>query len=241
MWSVARTVHPEWLDTLPPDDPRAVRSRRDLRRINSSMLQTRIMAASLERYCRQAPRTILDLGAGDGVFMLKIARRLASRWQGVSVILLDRQKIVSDETLGGFRKIGWGVETVVEDVFEFFQRNDLEAVDVIITNLFLHHFAQPELARLFALVAQRTDVLAGCEPRRAHLALAASHLVWAIGCNDVSRHGAVVSVHAGFKDGEMSASWPAMKGWELHEWPALLFTHCFVARRQQNAEVRHDA
>jgi len=91
------------------------------------------------------------------------------------------------------------------------------------------------------ILAQRTDVLAACEPRRAHLALAASHLVWAIGCNDVSRHDAVVSVHAGFKDGEMSASWPAMKGWELHEWPAMLFTHCFVARRQQNAEVRHDA
>jgi SAM-dependent methyltransferase len=231
MWSVARAVHPEWLDSLPPDDPGAVRSRRDLQRINSSMLQTRIMAGTLARYCRHAPRTMLDLGAGDGVFTLKVARRLASRWQGVSVILLDRQKIVSDETQRGFRGIGWGVETVAADVFDFLQRDNPTAVDVIATNLFLHHFSQAELARLLALAAQRTDVLAACEPRRARLALAASHLVWAIGCNGISRHDAAVSVRAGFNDGEMSSSWPEPGGWELHEWPAMLFTHCFVARR----------
>jgi hypothetical protein len=38
-------------------------------------------------------------------------------------------------------------------------------------------------------------------------------------------------VRAGFNDGEMSSSWPEPGGWELHEWPAMLFTHCFVARR----------
>ena len=78
------------------------------------------MAASLERCCKQAPRTILDLGAGDGVFMLKIARRLASRWQGVSVILLDRQNIVSDETLGGFIRSGGGLKRLSRMSLNFF-------------------------------------------------------------------------------------------------------------------------
>ena len=63
MWSVARVVRPEWLDSLPPDDPRAGRSRRDLRRINAWMQQAGIMAGVLASHCRQAPRTILDLGA----------------------------------------------------------------------------------------------------------------------------------------------------------------------------------
>lgn len=240
MWSFARAVRPELLDVLPPDDPRAIRSRRDLRRVNSWMLQTGIMAGALAENCPRAPRTMLDLGAGDGVFTLKVARRLASRWRGVAVILLDRQKIVSAETQQGFRAIGWDVETVTADVFDFLQRVNSVAVDVITANLFLHHFPQAELARLLALTAQRTDVLAACEPRRAPLALAASRLVWAIGCNDVSRHDVVASVRAGFDDGEISSLWPEWENWELHEWPARLFTHCFVARRRQDPAVTHD-
>lgn len=231
MWSVARAVRPEWLDSLPPGDPRAGRSRRDLRRINAWMQQAGIMAGVLASHCRQAPRTILDLGAGDGAFMLRVARRLASRWQGLTVILLDRHKIVSAETQRDFDAIGWRVETVAADVFEFLQQDSPTDVDVITTNLFLHHFPQAELARLLALAAQWTDVLAACEPSRAPLALAASQMVWAIGCNDVSRHDAVVSVRAGFNGDEISALWPKRKEWELHEWPAMLFTHCFVARR----------
>ncbi|TPV99454.1 MAG: hypothetical protein USCAAHI_01107 [Beijerinckiaceae bacterium] len=163
--------------------------------------------------------------------MLRVARRLASRWQGLTVILLDRHKIVSAETQRDFDAIGWRVETVAADVFEFLQQDNPTDVDVITTNLFLHHFPQAELARLLALAAQWTDVLAACEPSRAPLALAASQMVWAIGCNDVSRHDAVVSVRAGFNGDEISALWPKQNEWELHEWPAMLFTHCFVARR----------
>ena len=39
-----RIVQPELLDALPPDDPRAVRSRRDLRRVNAWMRNHTIMA-----------------------------------------------------------------------------------------------------------------------------------------------------------------------------------------------------
>ena len=145
--------------------------------------------------------------------------------------LLDRQNIVRAETREYFRAVGWMVNTIEANAFDFLQRDNPAAVDVIATNLFLHHFPQMELARLLALTAQRTDVLVACEPRRAPLALAASHLLWAIGCNDVSRHDAVVSVRAGFNDGEISASWPESGDWELHEGPEMLFTHCFVARR----------
>ena len=63
------------------------------------------------------------------------------------------------------------------------------------------------------------------------LPLFGSHLLWAIGCNDVTRHDAVLSVEAGFSGCELSALWPESNEWQLHEHAARLFTHCFVARR----------
>ena len=44
-----RIVEPELLDTLSPADPRAIRSRRDLRRVNAWMRNPVIMADALEK------------------------------------------------------------------------------------------------------------------------------------------------------------------------------------------------
>jgi hypothetical protein len=52
-----------------------------------------------------------------------------------------------------------------------------------------------------------------------------------IGCNDVTRHDAAISVRAGFRDGELSACWPIAAGWTLTEKRAPPFSHLFVARR----------
>ena len=91
----ARQVQREWLDELPADDPRAVRSRRDLFRVNTWMMQPGIMArALLAHHGPVAPRAILDLGSGDGTFMLRVAALLARRWRNVSVTMLDQQDIV---------------------------------------------------------------------------------------------------------------------------------------------------
>jgi hypothetical protein len=55
-----------------------------------------------------------------------------------------------------------------------------------------------------------------------------------IGCNDVTRHDAIVSVRAGFKNRELSELWPAGGAWILHEHAYGLFSHYFVARRVDN-------
>ena len=44
----ARRLEREWLDELPADDPRARRSRADLRRINAIMGNARIVASALK-------------------------------------------------------------------------------------------------------------------------------------------------------------------------------------------------
>ena len=229
---MVRRVEPEWLDELPADDPRAMRSRRDLRRVNACMLQPGIMARHLRKhYGQQAPCSILDLGAGDGTFMRNVARRLASRWRGVTAILLDRQAIVSPQTRADFEALQWKVETMTADVLHALQSAELPRVDIITANLFLHHFQHDQLAPLLAHAARHTGLFVACEPRRAALGLIGSRLCWAIGCNDVSRHDAAVSVRAGFRDNELSDLWPRHRQWDLHEHATGLFSHCFVARR----------
>jgi hypothetical protein len=160
-----------------------------------------------------------------------VAWRLAPRWPGVTVLLVDRQDIVHPETCAAFEALGWHVEPAAEDVFEFLAR-PISDVDIVATNLFLHHFHASDLVRLFAGAARLAPLFVACEPRRSAFALAASKTLWAIGCNAVSRHDAVVSVRAGFAESELAALWPEAAGWHLVERPAGLFTHCFAAQRE---------
>ena len=231
--SLPRSVEPELLDQMRPDDRQAIRARRDLKRLNAVILQSGIMAPILAgQWTQGRPRTILDLGAGDGTFMLSVARRLAPRWPGVTVTLLDRQSIVSQETRDAFAALRWQVETVAADVIDYLERIKPAGVNVITTNLFLHHFERAPLARLLGLAAQSAQLVVACEPRRNKFALRASRLLWAIGCNEVSLHDAIVSVRAGFNGKELSALWPGQAPFDLQEYAARLFTHCFVARRR---------
>ena len=55
--------------------------------------------------------------------MLSVARRLAPRWPGVTVTLLDRRNIVSQETRETFGALGWKVEMVAADVFAYLRGN----------------------------------------------------------------------------------------------------------------------
>ncbi len=207
----ARVVEAEWLDELPPADPRALRSRRDLVRINALMGNARIVAAELARAGKL--RSIAEIGAGDGSFMRKVLRSLGAR--DVEVHLVDRQPL----------------GTITADVFDWLSDPACPHVDVIVANLFLHHFEAPRLARLLELIAQRTRAFIACEPRRSALALGGARLLGLVGCNDVSRHDAVVSVRAGFSGGEISALWPRDRPWNLEERERGAFSHSFVARQ----------
>jgi hypothetical protein len=89
------------------------------------------------------------------------------------------------------------------------------------------------LIELFRGIAEVTETFIALEPRRSRLALTFSQQIWAIGCNRVSRHDAPVSVRAGFAGKELSLLWPRMGNWSLEERPVGLFSHLFMARRQQ--------
>jgi len=227
-----RTLEPEILDFLPAEDPRAMGARRDLRVLNAVMLQSRTMSRLLRWSCgEKAPRRIVELGGGDGSFVVSLAKRLARRWPGVTVMSIDRQSLVTEKTREAVRREGWQLEPVQSDVFEFLANSRIASADAVIANLFLHHLSAEQLHFLFATAESKTWAFAACEPRRGPAALIASRLVWAIGCNAVTRHDALASVRAGFRDYEMSAYFPASLEWELLEFATFPFTHCFAARR----------
>ena len=228
-----RCVEPEWLDELPPDDARATRSRRDLQRINALMMNDAIVARTLARALGPgAPRTIAEIGAGDGTFMLRLSQqRACARYEDVHVTLVDRQDVVGSPTLQKLARRRWNAQSVTADVFEWLTQPSSQVFDVIVANLFLHHFDDAKLAALLPLVAQRSRAFVACEPRRSSFALISSRLLGALGCNDVTRHDAVVSVRAGFAGRELSALWPPGAAWTLRECAQGPFSHCFVASR----------
>jgi hypothetical protein len=55
-------------------------------------------------------------------------------------------------------------------------------------------------------------------------------MVGLLGCNDVTRHDAVVSVQAGFAAQDLSRHWPQDGRWSLNEGAGFPFSHIFQAR-----------
>lgn len=238
-----RVVAAEVLDGLPQDDPRAIRSRRDLRRVHRAMgtrsILLRALAAMKLTRLEVEPLRVLELGAGDGSLMLGVAQALASAWPKVALTLLDRQVLATPATVASYLAVGWTVDTEVGDVLDWAARDSValplsapQRWDLVVANLFLHHFEGEQLARLMQAIAQKSDRLLACEPRRDWLALAGSHLTGVIGANAVTREDAVLSVHAGFNGKELSALWPAQSAsWRIQERAEGLFSHCFCAER----------
>ena len=231
--SLPRRVEPELLDHLDAHDPRAQRSRNDLRRLHRAMATLTVLERALHRATSGSPpQTIVELGAGDGSLMLRLAHRRAARWPGVHVTLLDRLNVVAPPTLDAVRKLGWTPRVVAMDVFDWLSGADANLADVVFANLFVHHFSNEPLVRLLAGIEQRCRVFFCCEPRRSALPLAGSHLIGLLGAGPVTRKDAVSSVHAGFRGHELSAHWPNQSAWLLHEHSAGPFSHGFLAIRK---------
>jgi len=251
--TLPRVVAPEVLDSLPAQDPMAQRSRRDLRRVHRAMGTRRTLVCALRALPMRrahtpssAPLTVLELGAGDGSLMLGVARSLHPEFSPVALTLLDRQPLLTQATVSEYAGSGWTVTAQVCDALDWAVDASASRLapqaaprwDLIVANLFLHHFKRTELAALLAAVAASSDRFLACEPRRAWIAWAGSHLIGALGVNAVTREDAVLSVHAGFRDHELSSLWPGSAStWTLAEYPAGLFSHCFVAARATTAST----
>jgi hypothetical protein len=225
-----RVIEREILDDLPSGDPRALRARRDLERVNFWMGHAAIFTRNLRKFCERPPRRIVEIGAGDGTLLLKIARQFPA-WKNVHATLIDQEPAVSAATLEKFRSLGWKVEIVQADVLAGIDSQPPS--DLLLANLFLHHFSPGQLAIMFSKISEQTKLFIACEPRRTNFAPVARRLLWLIGCSALTRHDAEVSIRAGFLGAELSPLWPLAKQWEISESKAGLFSHLFLARRRE--------
>jgi SAM-dependent methyltransferase len=237
MAGASRIVTPELLDELEPGDPRAARSRRDLRRVHRAMGSLSIMKRAIRDLRLAAtPRRVIELGAGDGSLMLRLAQAAKPPWRDVSLTLLDRHDLVSAATRDAYEALGWRVTVLKKDVLEWSVEQRHEHFDLCVCCLFLHHFAADTLPLLMDAVARKADACVACEPRRNALARFGSELIFLLGTNRVTQEDAVKSVAAGFSGRELTAVWPQTdEEWDLEEYAAPPFTHCFTAARR----VRH--
>jgi len=236
-----RRVQAELVDRLAATDPVAERSRRDLQRLHRFMGTRTQLVRSLRQFEPKPGMTlrVLELGAGDGSLLLGVARDLAPVWPPVELTLMDRLPLVDGATVTEYARYGWTARSSVMDVLDWARAATESPADaasrwhVVIANLFLHHFEGLELTRVLGAIAANADALVACEPRRGWGALAGSYLVGGLGANAVTRTDAVLSVHAGFRERELTALWPGTAGWRLEEGASGAFSHCFRATRRQ--------
>jgi hypothetical protein len=219
---MTRILQPELLDELPFNDPRAIHSRRDLRRINGIMGNARPIIKFLRAGEMKSPVAIAEIGAGDGNISARIASALSAVGVSGTLLLVDRQPLPAEIR-------GWKVQGIKADVFAWLEK--AAPVDVIIANLFLHHFSNEQLREMFQRCARLCNLFAASEPRRSLVGMWFSRRVKLVGCNDVTRHDAEISVRAGFTGSELSKLWPDDAAWRLTERKAGLFTHFFGTRR----------
>lgn len=215
-------MEPEILDTLPPDDPVAQRSRRDLVRINAVMGNARWIKRALATARAQgvldqgAP--ITEVGAGDG----RLASALAGQGYEVTAIDLTPKPATCSPDV---RWIQEDVRTALSD--------DLLRGSILLACLFWHHLQEDDLAHLQEVLPQFRGILA-TEPWRARFTVipgaGAVPLV-----NHVTRHDLFVSLRAGFRPGELVQSWSLTPDqWQLEETTTLLGAYRLQAWRRNH-------
>ena len=191
---VKRVVTEEILDHLPPDDPEAVRSRQDLRRINFLMGNERWILRQVALRPDLARKGIVELGAGEGCLL----RRLSAFGPATGIDLMPRPKDLSEA-------IQWRRGDVMEA--------DLSG-GILVANLFLHHFEGGMLKRIGDL-AKSFEMLITVEPFRTRGALRLGAIMnpWV---GRVTRHDMEASIRAGFVAGELRQGL-GLERWKIAE------------------------
>ncbi len=213
----SREVVPELLDALAHDDPRALRSRAELLFINALMgnhswLRRGLIKQGLDH------KQVLELGAGDGGLARRVWRKgLARPAQWSAVDLAPRP---ADWPEGA----SW-------HQCDLFSMPRFPEADVIVANLFLHHFQFQQLQAIGLRIPERCRVVIACEPARHRGHLLQGRLLSAlVNFSQVTRHDMAVSIRAGFVGDELQEAL-GLTGWKTNVSSTVLGAYRFVAWR----------
>lgn len=177
-----RKLTPELLDSLAHDDPGAVRSRRDLARINRFMGND----SWIIRCVGSTPSHITEIGAGEGILL----NQLSSLHPEVKMDAYDlapRPEHLSN-------KVHWHQGDLLN-------QPPPKTGGVLIANLFLHHFTDEQLTA-FAPWLEGFDTLIINEPLRTRMSLFFGRAAYPF-INSITRHDMRVSIEAGFVESEL--------------------------------------
>jgi 2-polyprenyl-3-methyl-5-hydroxy-6-metoxy-1,4-benzoquinol methylase len=184
--AVQRRLEPEILDSLPPEHPDALKSRRDLRVINRVMGNARWFRSALSGRVRPGER-VLELGSGTG----ELARHL----RPVAPLIDSIDRVPPPPTWPASAR--WHQA----DIQDFAGWNDYP---VVIGNLILHHFTDEALTTLGAAIRPHARLLVFSEPTRKRF----NQHFWdfitpLVGAHPVTQHDGSVSIAAGFRGNEL--------------------------------------
>jgi SAM-dependent methyltransferase len=179
---------------LPPDDPEARRSRRDLRWVDFFMRNSAWVVEKLG-----APEEeVAELGAGEGL----LAERLALLGHRVTALDLAPEPPAKPP----------GVRWLQGD---FFTNLPATSSPIVVGTLVLHHFDEGQLRELGRLVQNRRRLLF-VEPFRSRLPLFFSWLASPL-CGRATRHDMPASIRAGFVPGELRPALGLGEEWIIEE------------------------
>lgn len=206
-----RQVIPEILDSLSAEDPAAIRSRKDLRRLNFVMGNDRWIRSIITKHTEPASKGILEIGAGEG----DLLKTLASLGPVHGLDLLTGP----DDS---------GLTWHQADLMDL---EELPKGGILIANLFLHHFEDEALKKIGSL-CRPFEVLVFSEPLRSRRILNLSRCITPL-VGSVTRHDMPVSIRAGFTMGEIPDSLGLNKtDWHLEESKTALGAIRLVARKK---------
>lgn len=203
MRELDRVIIPEILDSLNPVEPRAIRSRRDLRLIDLFLGNSRWIVQQLQKQT-PPPARIIEMGAGEGALCRKVQTALPSSTV-TGLDLIQRPASLP----GGIQWIGG----------DFFQTLPKIEADACVGSLILHHFTEQALRDLGARL-QSFRSLSFCEPLRSRLPLFFSKLSCPF-LSEVTRHDMPASIRAGFRPGEL----PTLLGLDSKKWSVRESSH----------------
>lgn len=191
-----RIVADEILDSLPHSDPQAVRSRSDLRWINTMMGGERWIVQQLLNL--EGIERVIELGAGEGNLLENVSDCLPH----MECVGIDLQPRPANLHNG----VKWQQCDAINGDYEVTEKT------VVVANLFLHHLESQQLSMVAKKLAGARAVIVA-EPCRNIWSLMLGYLIYPF-VGKVTKHDMIVSIKAGFVRSEFTEAFSELDWYE---------------------------
>ncbi|MBC2840517.1 methyltransferase domain-containing protein [Robiginitalea sp. SC105] len=143
----SRSSAPEQMDDLALDRQQLALALSDIRRVNRFLGGYRTSLAGLEPYLEAAggdPLHIVDIGCGDGDFLIYLARHCRDRQLNVRLTGWD----FNPKSLEKAREEAQDLPEISFERHDILELPELPSGALVICNLFLHHFSDADIGKL---------------------------------------------------------------------------------------------